>query len=758
MQGIASATPEELADKLTALAGDAAKPDEDKIKEACDLLKKDEASMEKAVELLKSKYDEGRGFFEEEKWTTAGRGLCLFGIATLKNGSITVFGSIRLILWNGIYDLAANSVLPQEEKQKAGVELVRVWKLLIDNLYSEVKNQHGKHEAEGNQEAMSRDLSQMELIAAAVEEALSRKDLKEDVEAFKKAIKELEEMKPEDREKVKRGDDALKRAIHKYEGLEYAPARDVFKLAYDIFKEVGAKRKMMFAAYWLAVVHEKLKEFWEIKGFLEEAIKLAEELGDTSKVKEMKEYQESLKTKEKEGEFTLIKSPLSDPANFGKAEPVVKLNTRYGNPVPTPDPRRFADIMFWKNIYIADGEYQGKPADKVKLPFPGILYWIKKGDQIIFANNDEGKGGKPIKLGLKPSKQSVTCEYYHKGDSLKLRYDFQACLYRQVKVCERTIEYPADNIAYNIRIVSDTFRAGTFKGQDFVISDDNGNGVFSDFGTEENPAAEHKFDMKFESADGMFAGKGSSGYSTILGSLVKIGDAYFDLELNESATEVTFKEYKGPTGKVSVDFKGNPRAIVKHFIIGQKVGESKIFFVNLGETKGPVDVPVGAYFFKFALITSHPDPEKGFRIEVHRGDFPGFKVEEKQTLTLEFGAPFKFNYPVTFDPNSGDGTIATYNMTITGSKGEIYKRYWPKVFAPEYMIKDSVGKTVVKAKMRAFEETDELQPAGVGAELLYMQPLYVKFKAKAGVHVPPFRVVISDSGPLFGVVKDPDYR
>ncbi len=756
--GTACATPEELVEKLKALGQDAVKKDEDKIKEAQDLITKDADSMEKAVELLKEKYNEGKTFFEEEKKTANAQALAVFGMAALKAGKTTVFGIIRVIFWTDVFDLARNDVIPPEEKKKISVDLVKIWKLMVDDLFFEIQRQHGKHETEGNQEEMDRDLAQMELIAAAVDEAFSRKDLAENVESFKKALQELKELKPEDREKAKKGDDALKRAQHKYEGQEWVPARDVFKLAYDTFKELGLKRKLMIAAYWLAVVHEKTKEFWEIKGYLEEALKLAEELGDAGKVKEMKEYQEALKLREKGGEFTLVKSPLADPANFGKPEPVAKLTTRWGSPVPTPDPHRFDDIYFWKNLYLSDGEYQGKPADKLKLPFPGILYWIKKGDQIIFATNDEGKGGKPVRLGLKPAKQSVTCDYYHKGDSLKIRYDFEACFYRQVRVCERTIQYPIDNINFNVRIRSDTCRSCSFKGLDLVLSDDNSNGTFNDFGTEENPSAEHKFDLKFEGSDGLFVGKGSSGYATMLGTLARFGNAYYDLEFNESATEVTFREYKGPMGKVVVDFKGNPRAVVKHFIVGQKVGETKIFFLNLGESKGPVDVPVGAYFFKYALISSTPDPEKGLRVEVHKGGFPGFQVDENKTVTLEFGAPFKFEYPLAFDANTGDGSIQTYNMTVTGSKGEIYKRHWPKVFAPDYMIKDSTGKLVLKGRMRCFEETDDLEPKTVGADILYMQPIPVKFKAKAGVHAPPFKVLISENSPLFGALRDPDYK
>jgi len=208
-------------------------------------------------------------------------------------------------------------------------------------------------------------------------------------------------------------------------------------------------------------------------------------------------------------------------------------------------------------------------------------------------------------------------------------------------------------------------------------------------------------------------------------------------------------------GKVKVQFRGAPRATVKHLIIGQKVGAEKIFFLNLGESRGAQEVPVGAYIFKYALITQGSNPERGLRIEVRRGTFPSFKVEEGKTHTVTFGGPFKVNYPVSVDPATGEAEIQTYKMGIWGEKGELYINHWDKVFAPDYQVRDKDGRLAHKGRFRCFSETDELEPSGVGAEILYSHPHNVVFKAKGSA---PFKVEISIVSPLLGKVRTPGYK
>jgi hypothetical protein len=757
--GAAIASPEEIVAKITEIANEEGKKEEEKIEAAAKYIKTQKEGLKEAVELLKTQYDEAKTFFEEEKMAKVAAILTVFAMGAHKAGNIGVFGEIRVIFWNQIYDLASNDMLPDEEKLKNSVALVKMWKPMVDDIFREVKRQHNKHEAEGSKEEMRQDMAQLKLLAKAVFEAFGRKDLQESLDSFIKAMQDFAKFSPEDRKKIKRAEDLLKSAMHKYEGKEYVPARDVFLLAYKIFKELKAKRKIMITAYWLAVAHEKTKEYWEIKGYLDEAQKLAEELGDSGKVDEIKEYWKSLKAREKAGEFNLTKSPLADPANFGPSEPVVKLKTVYGKRLQSPSPTRFKDILFWKPLYICDGEYQGKPGDKIKLPMPGLHYWIKRKTNIFYANNLEGRGGRKLRIGSKPGKQSILGSYFFKNKALNIKFEFLACILRTVKVCERTITYPSDDTsAYNFRLFSNTARKGSFKGKEFYIGDDNCNGLFKDFGTEENPNNQIILDLLYGGADSISVGRGGSEYQTFLGTLIRIGSTFYEMSLNSPVTEAQFKEYKGPMGKVQLKFQGNPKAHIKHFILSQKVGAEKIFFVNIGGSRGPVEVPVGAYFFKYGLLTTASDPEKGYRMEIYRGKYPGIKVEEGKTVVVEFGGPYTINYPITFDPNTGDGEVKTYEMTVTGAKGEVYRRHWPKVFAPAYQIRDSRGKLAAKGKMRCFSETDALEPIGKGAELLYAHPIHFFFKGKAGSHQPPFKVYINVNDVLLGKIRDPEFR
>jgi hypothetical protein len=755
MQGV-EAGPDELVKQLRALADDEAKKEEDRVKEAAELLKKDQDSIKPAIEKLKAEYDEGKTFFEEEKMAGAAKVMVLFGLACKLAGKTGAYGDIRLTVWQQINDTARNDVMPDEEKKQTIEKLVKMWKPFVPDIYVEIKRQYNKYEAEENTFEMKLQIRQMELLSEAWFKAYGDKMYVDDLATFKRLIEQYQNMTPEQREKIKVADKRLASAIHKFEGQEWVPARDVFMMAYNLYKQAGVKRKIMIAAYWLAVAHEKTKEPWKIKEYLLEAMKLAEELGDTVKLKEMKEYYDSLKAKEEKGTLDLTKSPLTDPKNFPPKPDKVKLRSVSGNKARGPDPHAFEDPIFWRALYLSDfPDANGKDQNKLKLPFPGLHWWLKKGANILYATNVEGRGARSVKLSPKGSLQKVVCDYFYKEKSVKIAFQFTGLWYRSVKVCENIIEYPADNTAYNIRIRSNTFRQGSYQGQQFFISDDNCNGIFRDFGTEENPANQQNNDIFFYGSDGITVGRGRGAYSTILGSVVKFGGKYYKMKLNNPVTEAEFWEYKGPTGKVKLNFRGNGRCNIMHFIVGQKVGAEEIFFVNLGGGgRDAMEVPVGSYFFKYGLLVDGTKPEKNLRVEIRRGAFPPFKVKEGETTTVAFGGDYTFNYPIQFDANTGECEIKTYEMTMTGQKGEIYQNHWPKVFAPDYKVVDKNGRTVHKGRMRRFNSDEELEPQGVGAEILYRHPFHVTFKVRPGSCQPPFKVLISASHPLFGSIRD----
>jgi len=745
------ASPQALIHKLDAITRDDAKDDKEKLAAACKALKGHVRFLDKAVLVLKNAYEDAEKKNDSAQSAKTAKVLCLFALAAKTIGKIMPFGNVRIIFWGRIYSLAEGKDKPPEETLKAAAILVKAWAPMVDNLFAELMSQHAKHKANAAKPAMALDLGQLDLLAKAAETALGRTDLSQSLQSFLEEDRLFDAMTPADKRKIKEADRALKSGTAEFVGKNWGAARDHFAKARNIYTKYNLKRKMMDAAYWLAVLSEKNGEGWEIEKHLKEAIRLAKETGNRAKTREMEEYWKSLKVKENAGNITLIRSPLRHPENLDAKVETVKLTTKYGKKVPSPDPHRSRNIFFWRNIYLGEGEYLGKPADKVRLPFPGPYFWIKRGKTVLLSNNAMATGGKPVRIDVNPSKHQLMISFLGKNKAMKIRYEFYACLYRTAQVCERIIEYPPSNEVLNIRISSNTYRVGTFNRQEFVLSDDNTNGLFIDFGTQEHPKDAHEHDLKSEGSDSIFIGRGSAGKSTFLGSLVRFGDAYYEMKLNRAATEASFRKYKGPTGKMKLVFHGNRKAKVRHFILQQKVDEKRIFFVNLGNTKEPLEVPTGVYYLKYGKIAG-----QGLTLDVFRGSFPAVKVTTGETTEIEFGGPFKVHYPVE-PAERGQWEIKTYQASIAGKRGELYWKHWPKVFAPAYQVRDKNGKLVAGGRMRCFEAVDPLSPSEMSPEQLYMYPIHIMFKPKK-THTPPYKVSVFIKHPLLGTIRDSEYK
>ncbi|MHC4597856.1 MAG: hypothetical protein ACYS47_02510, partial [Planctomycetota bacterium] len=315
---------------------------------------------------------------------------------------------------------------------------------------------------------------------------------------------------------------------------------------------------------------------------------------------------------------------------------------------------------------------------------------------------------------------------------------------------ERT--FPVNPNYLAVRLHSDTYRTGKIGGQRLLVCDDNTNAMFVDQGTSEK--GDNVNDHFYQGCDTFVVGSGRSAATTLYGGIIPVKGKYFFLaEADKGGMYIKVREYKGPTGKVVLNFRGAPRVTPLHFVVGTPVGAKRLGFINLGNAKGPVDVPAGSYFLKWGLLCRGNDPNKGDRVEVWPGTFPKFKVEEGKTVTLEFGGPFDVQIPVKI---SGDvAELQTYELKVFGAKGEEYRRFWNKPFLADYKVKGKKGMTVKSGKLRAFTEQDELTPLGKGIGLLLFAK-HVIFKGKAGV-TPPLKAEFYVKHPLLGTFKTKGY-
>ncbi|MHC4777248.1 MAG: hypothetical protein ACYTFG_01585 [Planctomycetota bacterium] len=710
-------------------------------------------AKENIKDLLQEKYNLAKMTLEDTEITRIAKMTSILVLAGKEAGETGVYGNARMVLWQELFDTAGSATMDTEEKIAEGAILAKNWQHIWEDLFLTVMREHGVMEAKGDEASMKQYMDQLEIMAKGWKSAHEKDDLLKKYEGFKEALEKWKKLSPEDRDVKKRAESGFKRAEERLKHNELQPAKSIIEsVVIPNYEKIKDLRGLMKTYMLKAKVHKALKENWLIGECVEKAIEYADQVKDVGFKSEAQNFLDTLK---KEGIDT-TKNPFTQPGNLEK-EVTIKLKPAYGQVRESrPLPQCFDNHYFWRAVDLETGnDDKGKPKSIKQLPFPGpMTFWLhwKGGSEIQIADDEAGKRARTFKVGkFSPVKETVNIAYWDGVKNKNVNRPYKLMVVEanaKVTIAGSTRELPPNPNYLGIRLHSDTYRQGKIDGQRLILCDDNTNAMFTDQGTVEAGNAYN--DHKFFGCDTIVTGSGRGASTTLFGGLIPVkGNYWFVKAADKGGMTMVVRKYKGPTGKIQLKFNGAPRITPLHFIVGTATGADRLGFINIGGSKGPVSVPAGAYWFKWGLLCRGSDPNKGDRVEIWKGTYPKFKVEEGKTVTLEFGGPFDIQVPVHVTPDLAE--LQTYNLKIFGAKGEEYRRFWNKPFTADFKIKGAKGKTVKAGKLRAFTDQDELTPLGKGIGLLEFAK-HVLFKGKAGVTL-PLKAEFSVKHPLMGAFK-----
>jgi len=695
-------------------------------------------------------------------WESAGKVARITSILALAGSeakNVLFFANCRMVIWQDLFDLAGSVTMDVEEKVEEAHKLAKMWEPMWEDLFKAVMSAHGQAEAKGDTATMKQYLEQLEIMARAGKEAIGKEDMYNSYEKFKEALEKWKDLSPEQRDLKKLGEAGYERAKHRYEDKEFSPAESILETnAIPKFKKLGDDRGVCKSLLLLAKVKVALKKAHEVEEILEKAYKLADEMGDEGFKKEIDEYRAELKSQN----VDTTKNPFSEPDSLYD-EVRIALKPKYGQARESrPLPQSFDNHHFWRPVDLETGlDKDNKPKNNKKLPFPQplqyFLIWNQK--DVKIAKDESGTGGRIFKPGkFKATRERVTLQYWNpeKDKIVPMMYEFLAIENAKCSIAGSERTFPSNPNYLGLRLHSNTYRIGKIGKHPLAVYDDNTNAIFYDQGTREtgNDVNDHKF----FGCDTIVAGAGRSAVATLYGGIIQTPDGkyYYIKEADIGGTYLKVQEYKGPTGKVVLKFNGAPKVTPLHFIIGCPVGGERLGFINLGGSRGSVDVPAGSYFFKYAMLCKGSDPNRADRVEVYPGSYPKkIVVEEGKTRVIEFGGPYEVKMNVNV---SGDkAELQTYTLEVFGAKGEEYRRFWAKPFCPDFKVKDANGVLVKKGRLRAFTEQDELEPVGKGIGLLETAK-HVLFDVIPARHKSPLKAEFYTRHPLLGNIETKGWR
>ncbi len=186
--------------------------------------------------------------------------------------------------------------------------------------------------------------------------------------------------------------------------------------------------------------------------------------------------------------------------------------------------------------------------------------------------------------------------------------------------------------------------------------------------------------------------------------LQKIGEQWYKLEVPPSGTDIVATRADVQTGTLQLSFKGAEPSWV---IVRGTGNQDKLFFdlVNGGTNK--VEVPVGAYELYTGQVASGKRQQLMKALILPGRSMPPFRVVAGQTVNVELGGPFGFDFSFTQDDSSF--TVDGNSVVVTGSRGETYQRLWNCVLAPEVLVR--------KAGSTKGKKEEKLVPAGSQEEI-----------------------------------------
>jgi hypothetical protein len=186
--------------------------------------------------------------------------------------------------------------------------------------------------------------------------------------------------------------------------------------------------------------------------------------------------------------------------------------------------------------------------------------------------------------------------------------------------------------------------------------------------------------------------------------LQKIGDLWYKLEPSEKGNDILVSRSDVESGTLQLDLKG----VEASWVLVRGTGnQERLFYdlVNGGLKK--VEVPVGTYELYAGQVATGKKTQMSKALMLPGKSARSYKVAAGQTVKVELGAPFGFDF--SFVQDDSTVTIEGPSIVVVGKAGETYQRLWNCVLAPEVNLR--------KAGSSKGKKEKKLVPAGSQEEI-----------------------------------------
>ena len=318
-----------------------------------------------------------------------------------------------------------------------------------------------------------------------------------------------------------------------------------------------------------------------------------------------------------------------------------------------------------------------------------LAFTAAEGNAFPFETNAEAGGGgcaPPVFKDLKASKAGGTCialaasEVVVETEPNKIHLDTDGdgkvdeVIKGEQGTVTLAVSYPGgEKSSYAVRVFGDGsgkwtfdrwgYMSGKVQGTTLVLVDENGNGLYNDFGK-----------------DRMVVGGGTQAHP--LSPVANLGGKLYELTIEPSGARVHTRPYAGEVGVLDLTSKFDSKGKLTSAVVKNNLN----YFEVAGSA---VTLPIGEYRLFSGVVSSAPQ-----LAHLKQGSMSAFLVEGGKTTTLEWGMPVAIQFSHSFRDRFV--TIEPGQIHIRGERGEEYFAFKPMAFTPTVVVRDMRSDAVVQ--------------------------------------------------------------
>lgn len=187
--------------------------------------------------------------------------------------------------------------------------------------------------------------------------------------------------------------------------------------------------------------------------------------------------------------------------------------------------------------------------------------------------------------------------------------------------------------------------------------------------------------------------------------LQKIGGAWYELAPDPAGADLTYRPAPVETGTLQLDLKGPDVT----WLVVRGMGDKADLFYDVADGgTNKVEVPTGMYELFAGQVASGKKAQMAKALVLPGSKTRTWRVGKGETVKLELGAPFAFEFAVQQDEETV--TVVGPTIMVVGRGGETYQRLWNCVVQPEVLLrKAGSGKGKKEAELVGVGSQEELE-------------------------------------------------